>query len=319
MGSGRCCFGCPAMTKQSTDIAYLPGAIKNGAKLWLKTNAVKIEENEQEIVITTESEYVTKIIKANHLIISAGAVLTPGIILQNNLGSEQRKVGKYLKIHPASKVFAYFPQYDISSKGVPQCLGYHPPEIPNVTLEGIHTPESIIGPIISATGKKFKWWLDNAHHLASFGLMLQDKKYGSVKEIFGFPWIRYTMHKDDAADFVRGLKVIGEVFFAVGAEKVLMPFIGKHKKEYSSIEELRNIVPENIKPKELIVSGFHPQGTAGMGRVVDNNLKLIGTNRIYVCDASVMPDSPGVNPQITIMSLSLRLADHLKSTIVKNK
>ena len=38
-----------------------------------------------------------------------------------------------------------------------------------------------------------------------------------------------------------------------------------------------------------------------------------GEPRVTVCDASVLPDSPGVNPQVTIMALSLRLADHLRA------
>ncbi len=60
-----------------------------------------------------------------------------------------------------------------------------------------------------------------------------------------------------------------------------------------------------------MISGFHPMGTAGMGKIVDVDQKLIGSDRIYVADASVLPNSPGVNPQITIMALSLRLANHL--------
>ncbi len=318
IGSGRCCFGCPVMAKQSTDIAYLPKAIQHGAQLWLNTEAVQIKESVDAVIIKTKSKTQNKLIKAKHLIISAGAILTPGLIVKNHLGANRNKVGKHLKIHPASKVFAYFPDYDLSGTGIPQCIGYHPPEIPRVTLEAIHTPESIIGPIISAAGKKFNWWMNNASHLASFGLMIQDRGQGSVKEFLDLPWIKYTLHKDDTTDFVKGLKIIAEAFFAAGAQKVLMPFVGHHQKEYASAEELNNIIPEKIKPTDLIISGFHPQGTAGMGRVVDTNLKLIGSNKIYVCDASVLPDSPGVNPQLTIMALSLRLADHLINTINKN-
>jgi len=59
------------------------------------------------------------------------------------------------------------------------------------------------------------------------------------------------------------------------------------------------------------VAGFHPQGTAAMGRIVDADLALAGSRRVWVCDASVLPDSPGVNPMLTIVALSLRLADRL--------
>jgi choline dehydrogenase-like flavoprotein len=45
--------------------------------------------------------------------------------------------------------------------------------------------------------------------------------------------------------------------------------------------------------------------------VVDTDLALIGAPHVWVCDASVLPDSPGVNPQVTLMALSFRLAGTL--------
>ena len=61
---------------------------------------------------------------------------------------------------------------------------------------------------------------------------------------------------------------------------------------------------------------FHPLGTARADRdpaagVVDEDLKLHGLDGLYVSDASVVPSSLGVNPQITIMALAHRLGRHL--------
>ncbi|RBP49916.1 GMC oxidoreductase [Arenicella xantha] len=45
--------------------------------------------------------------------------------------------------------------------------------------------------------------------------------------------------------------------------------------------------------------------------VVDNNLKVHATDNLYVAGSSVWA-SPGVsNPTLTIIALSIRLADHL--------
>jgi choline dehydrogenase-like flavoprotein len=46
--------------------------------------------------------------------------------------------------------------------------------------------------------------------------------------------------------------------------------------------------------------------------VVDEDLKVIGTNRLYVCDMSVMPMSTAANPVRTLVALALRLSRHLK-------
>jgi choline dehydrogenase-like flavoprotein len=61
---------------------------------------------------------------------------------------------------------------------------------------------------------------------------------------------------------------------------------------------------------------FHPLGTARMAArpadgVLDQSGQVHGIDRLYVCDGSALPTSLGVNPQLTIMALATRLADHL--------
>ena len=66
---------------------------------------------------------------------------------------------------------------------------------------------------------------------------------------------------------------------------------------------------ESIRPGQLNMMAFHPLGTCGMGRVVDEDLRACPG--VYICDGSVVPESLGVNPQITIYAFALRLAAHL--------
>ena len=51
--------------------------------------------------------------------------------------------------------------------------------------------------------------------------------------------------------------------------------------------------------------------TAKIGEIVDSNLETDIKN-LFVCDASVLPISPGKPPILTILALSKRLADYLK-------
>lgn len=61
-----------------------------------------------------------------------------------------------------------------------------------------------------------------------------------------------------------------------------------------------------------VFRGAHPGGTAPIGKIVDSNLETEISN-LYVCDASVLPVSPGKPPILTILALSKRLADYLSS------
>ena len=45
--------------------------------------------------------------------------------------------------------------------------------------------------------------------------------------------------------------------------------------------------------------------------LVDDNLKVVGSDNLYVCDMSVMPFSTAANPVRTLASLALRLSQHL--------
>jgi hypothetical protein len=46
--------------------------------------------------------------------------------------------------------------------------------------------------------------------------------------------------------------------------------------------------------------------------VVDEDLKVVGTDRLFVCDMSVMPISTAANPVRTLVGLALRLSEHFK-------
>ena len=311
-GSGRCCFGCPTGAKQSTDRAFLPDALDAGADLWAGWEAGDIAEGAEGVTVTIESDGETKRLECDQLVLSAGAIYTPGLIRDNCLGSSWRAAGDHFKTHPATKVFAHFPDIDRPDNypGIPQGLGYSPPEFDRVTMEGAAMPKAAVGPMIAAGGSRFRRWYDNHDHVVSYGAMIRDRAHGRISEVFGQPVISYDLDRRDAEDLVGAMKLIGEVFFAAGAERVLLPFPGRPN-EFETLDALDQLDPASIDPDQLMLSGFHPQGTAGIGRLVDRNLRLPGSERISVCDASVLPDSPGVNPQVTIIAFALRLDERL--------
>ena len=63
------------------------------------------------------------------------------------------------------------------------------------------------------------------------------------------------------------------------------------------------------------VGSMRMQQTPTSSGVVDQDLKILGTDNVYICDLSVFPSSPTANPSLTLVALALRLADHLQGSL----
>jgi choline dehydrogenase-like flavoprotein len=55
--------------------------------------------------------------------------------------------------------------------------------------------------------------------------------------------------------------------------------------------------------------GAHPGGTAPIGITVDNQFKT--KMGFYVCDASILPESPGAPPILSLMALGKKLGENI--------
>jgi choline dehydrogenase-like flavoprotein len=90
------------------------------------------------------------------------------------------------------------------------------------------------------------------------------------------------------------------------------------KDDLSLLEKGTNIAKDilinaGVDPQTIITTklrGAHPGGTAAIGEVVNKNLQT-KTKGLYVCDASVFPESPGAPPIVTIIALAKRLGRFL--------
>lgn len=96
--------------------------------------------------------------------------------------------------------------------------------------------------------------------------------------------------------------------------KALYPFIRANLMDLNGAEETYD--PDLVIWKERLSSAAHHLGTVRMAEdpehgCVDRNLKLFGSEQIFVCDGSVFPTAGNANPTYTCMALSARLARHL--------
>jgi choline dehydrogenase-like flavoprotein len=81
--------------------------------------------------------------------------------------------------------------------------------------------------------------------------------------------------------------------------------------------------PDDAPWPASLSGGWHHMGTTRMSSdakqgVVDANCRVHGLANLYVAGASVYPTAGCANPTLTLVALTLRLADHLKTTPARN-
>jgi choline dehydrogenase-like flavoprotein len=317
LGSGVCAFGCPTSAKQHTGITYVPRARAAGAEVLTGASVEAIVTRGRRL-----SHVQARLpgggaleVHADHAVIAAGTIHTPGLLARSGLGRESGQLGRNLSIHPATAAFALMDERVDMGRGVPQSFYVDEFAAEGIIFEGIAGPPSYAAMSLPLSGAKHAEAMARYPRLAQFGLMVSDSSRGSVRTLGGAlrrrlrlrvaerPLIRYDLDDADLARFRSGLARLRELFVAAGAREVYLPLP-------------EGVAPAAARRGDLRLMAFHPLGTAradaraGCG-VVDSDLAVHGVQGIHVADGSVVPSSLGVNPQLTIMAMATRLAFHL--------
>jgi choline dehydrogenase-like flavoprotein len=120
----------------------------------------------------------------------------------------------------------------------------------------------------------------------------------------------YRLTDNDARRLSFGIARAAEIHFAAGATEVY-PNIGRIG--VLKFDRLADFEATAIKPSELRLEAFHPMGSA---RIAADPAKGVcspvgavnGVDDLYVTDGSLFPTSVGVNPMMTIIAFSKRIA-----------
>ncbi len=91
-----------------------------------------------------------------------------------------------------------------------------------------------------------------------------------------------------------------------GKVSKIMTSADKKRLEKGAEVAKRILIEAGAKPSSLLVSkpqGAHPGGTAALGKVVDEHLET-RIKGLFVCDASVFPEAPGLPPIVPIVGLA---------------
>ncbi|MBI2363292.1 MAG: GMC family oxidoreductase [Elusimicrobia bacterium] len=311
-GSGRCCFVCPRGAKMTSDKAFLdPLPAASRPELWTRSELESVAAPRQGGVrMTVARGGKSETLEAGLVVLACGALETPNLVRSSRLGPEWRRAGDGLSLHPAAKLFGLFPAPVLPAGGVPQGVGAVHPGDAAVRLEGVATPPELTALTMPVEGARLRSWMERRARLATFGLMVKDEARGSVRAPFGRAWplVRYAPSPLDLRRLGAGMLLAAQALFAAGAERVLLP-VNRRRNEASSADEAAEALAGGPSARELNGMAFHPLGTCGLGRVVGADLRLCPG--VYVCDGSVVPESLGVNPQVTIYAFALDLARRL--------
>jgi choline dehydrogenase-like flavoprotein len=245
-------------------------------------------------------------IRTDKYVVAAGAIGSSYLLLRSGIGRDL-PVGKGLSFNMGAALTAEFPDkmdaYDglqISHYGVPRQNGFvfetwwNPPVAQALNMPGwfeTHFQNMLRYPCLMAVG-----------------LLVGTAGNGRVKRshVIGSS-ISYVPEARDLAKLAEGLKLLGNILFAGGAKRVMLNAWGYETFDRPShLARLDSIV---MDPAYVTLGSGHPQGGNGMSQnarrgVVGSDFRVHGYSNLYVCDASVLPSSLTVNPQLTIMSLA---------------
>ncbi len=333
-----CPLGCRLDAKKAMHVSYLPRAVAAGARIraGIEVERIVIEDGRAVGVdCRIGSEPTPSLdsstdgsrngasrngsrpsprrpyrVRARAVISAAGAIGTPELLLRS--GVESDHLGRHLHVHPAAWIGARYDEEVRGWEGIMQSYYVDEWHERGLILEATFTPLSFGAQWLPGVGAEHQKRISEFNHVGSIGVHLSDRDSAGRVGIGsgGVSRLTYTLTRDDAVTIHYGIARAAEIHFAAGATEVY-PQLGP----VSVIEPggLADFESRSVKPEDLRLEAFHPMGTARMGSdpstsVTDTSGAVRGVEGLYVADAGLLPTSVGVNPMMTILAFSSRVA-----------
>jgi choline dehydrogenase-like flavoprotein len=320
-GKGVCYFGCPSDAKRSTNVSYVPLALRAGAMLVTsaKVDTVVVDGG-RAVGVTARAAGGTArlVVRARAVVLACGTFYTPVLLHDNGLARGSGQLGRNLSIHPAAGAMAWFDEPLASYNGIPQSYAIEEFRDEGILFEGSTMPIDLGAATIPLLGRRFVDLVESFDNVAMFGFMIEDTSRGRVFSRNGRPIITYMLNDADVARVKRGLEILARVFFAAGARSVA-PLVHGFD-ELRDEDDLRRFRAARMHARDFDLTAYHPLGTCRMGvdprsSVVSPDHAVWGTPGLYVVDGSSVPSSLAVNPQVTIMAMATRAAGRIAARL----
>jgi choline dehydrogenase-like flavoprotein len=316
LGDNTCASGCRCGAKQSMSRTLLPAAEKAGARVLAGTRATMLLRKGRRItgvlaeVDNGEEGSSLARIDADHVFVCAGATQTPALLRRSGI---KYHVGDTLRIHPMLKVAAAFSEpIDAHASALPllQVKEFWP----DISIGGAFFSPGHLAMQLSDNWPETSASMRDARNMGTWYVAVKGNGKGSVRPSIiadDAPSIRYALSPEDLRHLSQGLARLATLLLAAGAEQVLPSVHGliSIRSKLEAIRWLDELLPRNA----LSLTTVHAFSSCPIGErrdrcAADSWGNVWDYQGLSINDASILPDSPGVNPQGTIMALARRNA-----------
>lgn len=319
--TNSCANGCPTGAKQGMSRALWPRAEAAGARLLPGRRVRKLLHDGRHVsgvvveVRAEDGSIETERIAAEQVFLCAGPTQSPALLRRSGI---RRHVGDTLQIHPMLKVVARFPEIiDAQASVLP--LVQVKEFWPEISLGGGFFTAGHAAMMLSDNWRETASEMSQLRQLAAYYVAVRGTGLGSVRPALrddDGAVIRYRLSDDDVRHLSQGLAHLAALLLAGGAE-VVFPSV-------SGLPAIRSqkdagVWLDRALPRAVMsLTTVHAFSSCPIGEradycAADSHGRVHGFDNLYVNDASILPDSPGVNPQGTVMALARRNALHFQA------
>lgn len=294
--------------KQTMARTYIPRALAAGARLMADTRIEKLRTRDGRVraatgVCTANGSAEPVEIVADDVFVCGGAVQTPLLLGHSGF---RHGIGSGLRFHPTIKVAARFTRaMDHDEVPMHRVMEFGP----HLTIGGSASRRGHVALALADTSLPFADALADWENVAVYYAAIRGGQ-GRVVALPGLksPVVFYSMSEADMSRLARGVVHLGSLLFAAGATELFPGIVGG-----PILRRPEDLVQwwDAITRSRANVMTVHLTSTVRMGEdptkgASDSHGRLRGTGNLYVNDASLLPDAPGVNPQAAIMMLATR-------------
>lgn len=322
VNTNACANGCPKGAKQGVSLSLIPEAQASGARFITGARAKLILKHGDKVTGVLadiqrqdgSSDLVR--IDADYVFVCAGPTQTPALLRKSGI---KEHIGDTFQIHPMLKVTALFDEEIDAHKSVMPLLQVK--EFwPDISLGGSFFSTGHLGINLADNWLENKQSMKHYRNMASYYVGVRGTGLGSVRTALtgdGEAVLKYELSDVDVRHLSQGLARLSTLLLASGAKEVY-PCVFGLPKITSELDAVRWL-DESLPRSNISLTTVHGFSTCPIGEkaercAADSFGKVHGLKNLYLADASMLPDSPGINPQGTIMSIARRNALHFVET-----